>query len=416
MQARTLPRPCTEGQRCLDWLSARATAGASAARSLGSMLLGVTFANRTAARVAVAALAALAGAWVRARAARDLPVDFDELDYLPAAFRYAERMTPGRWTQIPAVRENPEHPALVKLVYALDLRVRSPPEPRWDEIKVGTPIAAGDRPAFAGARTISAVSGVLQVLVIALVEPVGALWLALDTYHAKYTSQAYLEAIPGLAALLAVLLFEHATRRRAGSTANGEAIIRSALMASAAGLGVATAGKALYGLIVGATLLAFLVRRVRQPRLLVAYPAIAMAAFVVADPSLWLELPARFREVLTYHWQFSHSAYVQRAGLPWYQPLVWLTSAAPTRWHPGLFPTVLADWTLLAAAALGASVAVRERPLWLAWAGVGLLFLFLWPTKWPQYTMLVRPPLAVCAGLAPAALQALVQRYRRSPG
>ncbi len=373
-------------------------------------------AKRTASRVAVAALAALAAAWVRARAVRDLPVDFDELDYLPAAFRYAERMAPGRWAQIPAVRENPEHPALVKLVYALDLRLRSPPEPRWEEIRVGTPIAAGDRPAFAGARTISAGAGVLQVLLTALVEPVGALWLALDTYHAKYTSQAYLEAIPGLLALFAVLLFERATRRRAGSPGNGEVTIQGALLASAAALGVATAGKAVYGLIVGATLLAFLVQRVRRPRFLVLYPAVALAAFVVAAPSLWPELAGRLREALAHHWRFSHSAYVQKAGLPWYQPLVWLTSAAPTRWHPGLFPTGLADWTLLAAAALGAPVALREWPVWLVWAGVGLLFLLLWPTKWPQYTMLIRPPLAVCAGLAPAALQALAQRRRRSPG
>ena len=49
------------------------------------------------ARLALVLLAVALGTWQRARAVALLPADFDELPCLHAAFRHAERMTPGRW-------------------------------------------------------------------------------------------------------------------------------------------------------------------------------------------------------------------------------------------------------------------------------------------------------------------------------
>jgi 4-amino-4-deoxy-L-arabinose transferase-like glycosyltransferase len=60
---------------------------------------------------------------------------------------------------------------------------------------------------------------------------------------------------------------------------------------------------------------------------------------------------------------------------------------------------------LLPAAALGVPYAARHRPVWLAWAAVALVCLLVWPTKWPQYTLLARPPLTVLAGLGLVALK-----------
>ena len=51
--------------------------------------------RRQALTIALATAAVTLGAWQRARAVRELPADFDELTYLPAAYRYAERMTSG---------------------------------------------------------------------------------------------------------------------------------------------------------------------------------------------------------------------------------------------------------------------------------------------------------------------------------
>ena len=62
-------------------------------------------------------------------------------------------------------------------------------------------------PAFRATRWLSAVTGILQVALLGLVHPLGALLLAFDPYHAKYTSQAYLEGIPGFFAVVSVFVF-----------------------------------------------------------------------------------------------------------------------------------------------------------------------------------------------------------------
>ena len=54
-------------------------------------------------------------------------------------------------------------------------------------------------------------------------------------------------------------------------------------------------------------------------------------------------------------------------------------------------------------------VATRRRPVWAVWTIAGLAFLLAWPTKWPQYTLVVRVPLAAMAGMG---LDALWERER----
>jgi hypothetical protein len=71
------------------------------------------------------------------------------------------------------------------------------------------------------------------------------------------------------------------------------------------------------------------------------------------------------------------------------------------------------DWLILPAALLSAPAAWRRRPVFVAWAAVGLLFVTVCPTRWPQYTMLFRPALAVCIGLGLSAIWERITRGRR---
>jgi hypothetical protein len=356
---------------------------------------------------------------VRWSAARALPPDYDEYDYVRLGFRYAERMAPGRWGEIPEVALNSEHPPLVKLLYGGVLLATGAPEPDWKKIEIAKPMPEQARPAYAATRAVSAVGGVLQVALTALVSPLAGLWLALDTYHAKFTSQAYLEGVAGLFALLAVLLFERALRRREpeGLLPEVKAPAPGPLLLSAAALALATASKYPFGLVVGLTMLPFLVHRTRgRPGLLVAFVGVGLAVFVAADPYLWVDPVDRIWGSVTYHFTYAVGAHVTKSALPWWQPLAWLTSSAPARWHPGVFPISWLDRAILVVALLGAPAAVARRPIFAAWAAVGLVFLLAWPTKWPQYTLLVRTPLAVCAGLGLAALaDLLLRRPRGSP-
>ncbi|MFP2900049.1 hypothetical protein [Corallococcus sp. 4LFB] len=146
----------------------------------------------------VALAAVLVAVWQRAHAVERLGQDFDEATYLPIAFTYAGMLEEGRWGDIGKLRENFEHPPLVKLLFAQSVRVTGAPEPDWSDVPMGQPIPDAARPVFRATRSLSAVAGVLQVGLVALVDPLGALLLAWDPYHTKYTSQAYLEAVPGL--------------------------------------------------------------------------------------------------------------------------------------------------------------------------------------------------------------------------
>jgi hypothetical protein len=73
----------------------------------------------------------------------------------------------------------------------------------------------------------------------------------------KYTSQAYLEAVPGLFALLAVLAFERA-RRGASGAGQGAPFQLVPLALSGALLGLTAAGKYPYGMVAGLAFLPFL--------------------------------------------------------------------------------------------------------------------------------------------------------------
>jgi hypothetical protein len=369
----------------------------------------------------LAALAVLAAAGlVRWTATRDLPVEAEELVFIGAGFRYAERMTPGRWRQIPDVVEGANQPPLVKLLYGAALRRAGATEPDWTGVPVGRPVPPEAERAFEATRRLSAAGGVLQVALAALAAPLGGLWLVFDTAHTRYGSQAGLEGLAGLFALLAALLFERSLHRREPEGLLPEVVAPEAgpLLASAAALGLATASQYAFGLVVGLSILPFLLVRTRsRPGLRLAFAVAALAVFAAADPALWHRPIDRLWNTVALHLGEAKGTYAWRATLPWWQPLAWLSRSSVPDGYPWSFPVTFLDRLLLAAAALSAPAAAARRPVVATWALIGLVALAAWPIKWPQDTLLVRPALAICAGLGLSALLArLAHRPRRSGG
>jgi hypothetical protein len=267
------------------------------------------------------------------------------------------------------------------------------------------------RPAFETGRWTSAVFGIAQVAVAAAIHPIAGLLLAVESYHAKYTSQAYLEAIPGLLFVLALLLFERGTRAADGSP-RLPADLRLVAAAFAL-LGVAAAGKYPYGAVGLLALAPLTIAAIpRRPLVWLALAGASLLAFISFDPYLWPDPIGRLTDTIGFHFAYGQSEKVTSAGLPWYQQIVALLVAQPTRWHPGVFPLGQVTVAILPLALIGAPIAARRRPVWAFTALVGLAFLLVWPTKWPQYLLLVLVPLAIVAAHAPAALIALVRRVR----
>lgn len=320
------------------------------------------------------ALIVLAGLLLRAWAAWQLPLDADEPVYMQAASDYATRIKAGDLQAVINYPGNREHPPLVKLLYSLPFNL--------------LPHHYDSSPQLYFNRGLSVVFGTLVVLMVSLIDPLAGAFVAGHSMAIKYTSEVYLEALPMAASWLAVLAFRQAQTGR-----------RRWLWISAVALGVAAASKYTYLVVVPVIGFLALEHRPLRWRDLLAYGLIALAAFWLLNPTLWHDPFQRLRDSLFFHAAYTQGRDVARAAYPWYQPLVWISNDVP--WHPQVFFFFTADrfvfWFLLP----GLYLAWRQRQRWIiVWVGVALVTLLLWPTKWPQYTLIMTVPLCLAAALA----------------
>lgn len=315
----------------------------------------------------IALLSGLVHVWT----AWQLPLDADEPVYMNAGADYARLIRAGDWNGVIQYQGNSEHPALVKLLYSLPF--------------VMDPVHA---PAFEINRAQSAVFGTLAVFILALVDPVAGVFLAFHSMFLKYTSEVYLEALPFLAALAAVLAFQ---RGQSGGK-------KRWYILSAIALGTAGAGKFTYLFVAWVILsMAFLERKPGWKGML-AYIAGSVAAFILLNPSLWGDPVGRLTGAFSFHVNYAQGSEVLRLSYPWYQPVAWMFMSVP--WHPQVFFFPTLDVAAAGLAIAGLGLAWKQKPYLVIWLVGGLGLLLIWPTKWPQYSLLITPATCLTAGLA----------------
>ena len=359
----------------------------------------------------------------RLLAANLLPVDYDEDDYLRAGQQYATGLQAGD----PGVflRENyrPEHPPLSKIVIGLSIEPLPPAPEIPDAPTTANPNDKLPVQPLYAARTSEAVFGALTALALAVVSPIAGLLLAVNTWTVKYTSQVMLEAVPALFAMLAVLLYTRflssAVRWRR----------RSWLTAAAVTFGLACAGKYLYG-VAGIAILADWLWRSRPAgfrhaasavraravgRWLAAPGAfilVSIAAFFIADPYLWPDPIGRLASSLAFHGGYISSAAVQDTGWPMWQPIVWLMGSVPFH-DPETF-LVMVDLPISILAVFGLRRLWAVHRVYALWLAIALVFLFVWPTKWPQYVLILSAPLSLSASHGVRMFLELAGRWLRA--
>lgn len=277
---------------------------------------------RVALRTAVVLAILLLALLIRLRAAALLPTDFDEDDYLRAGQLYAQHLAAGDLRGIIDERENYEHPPMTKLAFGAILWQTAPAS------AYSKPVVAlvGNKNGPAGIakqvralQVFNAVVGAATAGVVAIVNPLAGLLIAVNSWHAKYTSQAMLEALPCLFATLALL----GLRRSRHTPGRG-----AAFWAAAVALGLAAAGKYLYG-VAGFAALIWLLQDWRQWRRALAWGGLAVLAFYLADPALWLDPVGRLSQSLLFSTGYATGKQVQQTGFGWAQPLVWLLTQRP---------------------------------------------------------------------------------------
>ena len=363
---------------------------------------------------------------LRLRGVELLPADYDEDNYLRAGQQYAAAMRSGDWELVLTQDELSEHPPVAKLIYGAVL-LTLPPTPLIPERGLSEPPDEDlPEPHATRARLAATAFGIGSVALLAVVDPLAATLLAIGTWPIKYSSQIYIEAQAAFFALAAVLCY---TRSRG--------ISRGWLLASAVLVGLTAATKYVYGVVAVAIVLDWLLSgrwpgrfvgrigsdpsgwRARGRFLphLALWAAVALGVFFLADPQLWSDPIERMRNSLAFHQQYATGASVAQAGYPVGQPLIWLTQSVP--WHPGVF-LIEPDAVVTILAALGLPIAFVLRRVFALWLLAGLVFLVLWPTKWPQYTLVLYTPLALVAAegarwLASLAWRAIAQLRRYRP-
>jgi hypothetical protein len=341
---------------------------------------------------------------LRLRAVRLLPIDYDEDDYLGAAQRYAQFMAAGDMQGIVDYAYNYEHPPLTKLAYGLAI-LPLPAAPLLPEGSSTLPPAGRlPQPHLRVARTVSAVLGALEVLALAVLNPLAGLFLAIHTWQIKYTSQIMLEPLPSLMSALAVLFYFKAS----GALAEKGSISLAWLILSGIALGLTAASKYTY-CVAGLAIAADFGWRIFDRRAagseqistrksgmqsLLLWGLISLAVFFAADPRMWSDPLGRLVQSLLYHGDYAQSAHVREYNFPFWQPLVWLLGPVP--WHPGVFVVAL-DTLIAVLAGLGLGRLWRKYRVFALWLAIGLGFLLIWPTKWPQYILTITVPVCLAA-------------------
>ncbi|GAG35009.1 unnamed protein product, partial [marine sediment metagenome] len=211
------------------------------------------------------------------------------------------------------------------------------------------PAASLPQPHLDYLRKTSAILGTLEVLALAILDPLAGFFLAIHTFTIKYTSQAMLEALPALTSLLAVMAYDRSLKSK-----------RSALWLSLSGvaLGLTAASKYIYAVIGVAIVLHWLwtnqhERRASQAAVTIwwkqwlpifGWGILSLVIFILADAYLWPNPIGRLKASLAFNVAYSQSDQVQSVYYPLWQPLAVLFQSVP--WHPGVF--VVAFDTLIA--------------------------------------------------------------------
>jgi Two component regulator propeller len=326
-------------------------------------------------RISLIAMIVLLGFMLRSWAALQLPVDADEPVYMQAAYDYSQMIRSGDWKAILAYRQNLEHPPLVKLLFSV-------PE-------LALPAYAGWADSLLWARLISVFFGTLAVLVLTLLDPLAGGLLAIHTMTVKYTAEAYLEAVPLFASLVAVSALYTSRKPR-----------DPRFWLSAVALGVIPASKYSYFPILFVIGFLFLFEKKYAWRDLALYLILAVVVFFALDPALWLNPIGSLAASIRFHSQYAQSAHVQEVGYPWYQPLSWISKSWPNIWHPQVFFFFSADGAIFLLSLAGLALQWRQRRWVIVWAASSFAFLLLWPTRWPQYTLVLAPALCLSASAA----------------
>jgi len=354
---------------------------------------------------------------LRLFAAERLDVDFDEPVYMRNAIAYAGFIRSGQLKMLAWYERTYEHPAFNKIVYSLALLTQPPLDKLVDgDLPPRAPLESTEtRRWLMAERYVAVVSGWIAVTILAFINPLAGFFMGVSTLSVKYTSEAYLEALPILTSLLCALAYLRwfSNQRKRVSRRNKLWLFVSALF-----LGITAASKYVYcivGMVIVVHFLIAVLQKQVQARMLlwlIAWGLAAILMFFIFDPYLWPHPIDRLLHTIQFHLSFTESRIVKEFNYPFWQPFVWLSDFS--RFYdlkPRDAFLINIDVLIFALAAIGVPRLFLKQRFFFYWLLIGLSFLLIWTTKWPQYTMVIIVPFTVSASEGILTIWSLVSRY-----
>lgn len=341
---------------------------------------------------------------LREYALQHLVADFDEPDYINFSLDYAQLIRSGDIKGVVWYDENIEHPAFVKILYAFVLNSQPPIEHLYSkDFDMLKPIGEDAKPYVNSVRRTSAFFGVFTVLAASLLNPIAGLFLALQSTAVHYTSVYYFDAAAAFFASMSMFAYILWRRKKSLGMIPPTFQFKTDfwLLMSAVCLGLTAASKYVYALVGIVILVDTILDAIKTKTsikqvfiYLGAWGLISVLVFYVVNPMIWPKPVGRLVESLQFHFHYTQSESVSRYNYPFWQPLKWLFGAE-SRYRPALLINL--DYIVLLFAIIGLPQLFKKSRAVFFWLLLGLFFLLIWNTKWPQYIMTIVTPLCFSA-------------------
>jgi chromate transport protein ChrA len=142
------------------------------------------------------------------------------------------------------------------------------------------------------------------------------------------------------------------------------------------------------------------------------WAALSLLMFFFFDPYLWPHPLERLIKSVTFHEAFQGSRLVQQYHYPFWQPFRWMAAfSANYDLHPRQAFLFNIDTMIFVLAAVGLPALFRKARFYFYWLITGVVFLLLWETKWPQYTLIILAPLSMSAAYGVFTLSDLARWF-----
>jgi len=373
---------------------------------------------------AVLIITILAGS-LRFYAARNLYGDDDEAVYMKRAVDYSNFIRACRYDLIASYDLNYEHPSLYKILYGIALLIRRPlDEFRLNQVPRDQPVISGEAATWImTARYVSVVFGTLAASVLAIVNPWAGLFLGVHTLSVKYTSEVYLEAFPMFTSLLCAISYLNWFNNVSRDSAWRDKI-NLWLAVSALFLGLTAASKYIYCVVAIAIALHFVLAIIQRqiPTRFLAYMTawctLALGVFFFFNPYLWPDPINRLSQSIQYNFDYGYFEHVikSRSKYPFWQPFRWLFSFS-SFYNLGPRSAFIfdVDTPIFMLAMIGLPRLIIKKRFYFYWLFIALMFLLAWNTKWPQYALVVLPPMCVSASEGLITAWSLGRKLLMSP-